>query len=391
MRQHPASASYDILGAGPAGLCLAIQLRRAFPKARLRVFEQNSPDATFGFGVVFSDGALDFLGRDDPDLLGLITPEMVRWQDMMLDHPTRQLVIDGIGFAAIGRLRLLELLQERARQLDIEIFYHQRLDNLDQLAGDQLAGDLLIGADGINSLVRLSDPAGFDSQTGQFDNRFAWFGAAMGFDQLTQTFRQIERGGQRLSLNAHHYQYAESGGAARSTFIVETDAASFAALGLEEMDEAASARLCAEIFAETLKGRPLLTNKSNWRRFPRLWCNKWVNGNKVLIGDAAHAAHFSVGSGTRLAFEDAIALAKSLQEADSLADGLDHFQQTRPPVAAKIVAAADRSASWYDRFDQHLGLPPLDFAEAYITRSGRVDRQRLAAISPKFAAQIELR
>ena len=303
----------------------------------------------------------------------------------MLDHPARQLVIDGIGFAAIGRLRLLELLQERARQLDIEIFYHQRLDNL-----DQLEGDLLIGADGIHSLVRLSDPAGFDSQTGQFDNRFAWFGAAMGFDQLTQTFRQIERDGQRLSLNAHHYQYAESGGAARSTFIVETDAASFAALGLEKMDEAASARLCAEIFAETLEGRPLLTNKSNWRRFPRLWCNKWVNGKKVLIGDAAHAAHFSVGSGTRLAFEDAIALAKTLQEADSLADGLEHFQQTRPPVAAKIVAAADRSASWYDRFDQHLGLPPLAFAEAYITRSGRVDRQRLAAISPKFAAQIEM-
>ena len=386
MKQHPAKASYDILGAGPAGLCLAIQLRRAFPQARLRVIEQNSPDATFGFGVVFSDGALDFLGRDDPELLRLITPEMARWQDMMLDHPDRSLVIDGIGFAAIGRLRLLTLLQTRARQLDIEIFYNQRLENL-----AQLDGDLLVGADGINSLVRLSDPAGFESQTGQFSNRFAWFGVAMGFPQLTQTFRQIERGGQRLSLNAHHYRYAETGGAAHSTFIVETDAASFAALDLEGMDEAASARLCAEIFAETLEGRPLLTNKSNWRRFPRLWCNKWVSGHKVLIGDAAHAAHFSVGSGTRLAFEDAIALTKSLQDADTLADGLEHFQQTRPPVAAKIVAAADKSASWYDQFDQHLKLSPLAFAEAYITRSGRVDRQRLAAISPKFAAQIEMR
>ena len=384
MRQHPAAASYDILGAGPAGLCLAIQLRRAFPDAGLRVIEQNAPQATFGFGVVFSDGALNFLGRDDPELLGLITPEMERWQDMMLDHPDGQIVIDGIGFAAIGRLKLLTLLKERAEQLNIEIVYHQRLDNL-----DQLEGDLLVGADGINSAVRQSDAAAFDCQTGQFSNHFAWFGAPLGFDQLTQTFRQIERAGKQISLNAHHYRYAKADQPAQSTFIVETDAASFAALGLAQLGEEDSARLCAEIFAETLQGHPLLTNKSQWRQFPRLWCNRWVACNKVLIGDAAHTAHFSVGSGTRLAFEDAIALTKSLQSADSLADALAHFQATRPPVAAKIVKAANKSASWYDQFDQHLGLSPLAFAEAYITRSGRVDRQRLAEISPKFAAQIE--
>lgn len=376
----PAKASYDILGAGPAGLCLAIQLRKAFPEARLRLYEQNAAAATFGFGVVFSDGALDFLGRDDPELLELVSPRMERWQDMMLDHPDGQVVIDGIGFAAIGRLTLLELLQARASQLDIAIDWQTRLDDL-----GQLDADVIIGADGIHSLVRQSDPDGFASETGQFSNYFAWFGTRHPFDQLTQTFRQFDHNGRKVSLNAHHYRYHAS----ESTFIVETDPASFAALGLDQMDEQASADICAGIFAETLKGQPLLINKSHWRQFPRLWCGQWVNGRRVVIGDAAHAAHFSIGSGTRLAFEDGIALAAALKASDDLDEGLAAFQASRPPVAAKIIEAANRSASWYDQFSQHLQLDPLAFAAAYITRSGRVDRKRLAQISPKFAAQID--
>ncbi len=365
----------EVVGGGPAGLYAATLIKQAMPDAVVRVTEQNPPDATFGFGVVFSDQALDFLRADDPETHALIAPHMERWRNMTLVHRGERVTIDGIGFAAIGRLHLLQLLQERARSVGVELRYDTHLAN-----ADDLEADLVIGADGLNSLVR-GDGTAFDASLDHFGNHFAWFGTTKAFDTLTQTFVETKGG----TMNAHHYRYQP----AMSTFIVECDPATFEAHGFAEMDEAETARACEAIFADTLDGHPLSANKSVWRRFPKLWCEHWVAGNRVLLGDAAHTAHFSIGSGTRLAMEDAIALAKALRENDDLPTALDAYQATRKPIAAKIVNAANTSAEWYDGFGAKMGLAPLDFGFDYITRSGRVDMDRLRSLSPGFMAAYE--
>ena len=368
----------EILGAGPAGLYTAILLKSAMPGTRVRVTEQNPADATFGFGVVFSDSALDFLRIDDPATHALITPAMQNWRDMTLSLRGERIVLDGIGFSAIGRLELLRLLQQRATELDVELRFDCRLESVDELARD---ADLLVGADGLNSQVRLSSEARFEPGREHCTNHFAWFGTPREFATLTQTFI---RSGEAV-LNAHHYRYAPG----MSTFIVECDAPAFDALGFADMDEHESAETCAVLFADTLEGAPLLVNQSQWRRFPRLWCRNWFADNRVILGDAAHTAHFSIGSGTRLALEDAIALVRALRECDSLQTALPEYQCQRQPVAEKIVTASVTSARWYDDFRRHMELDPIDFAFAYLSRSGRMDLERLRQISPAFVARYE--
>ena len=366
----------EIIGAGPAGLYTAILLKTALPQARVRVSEQNPADTTFGFGVVFSDQALDFLAADDPVTHALITPRMQRWRDMTLSLKGERVVLDGIGFSAIGRLELLRMLWQRARNSGVEIRYQQPVENT-----EPIEADLIVGADGLNSVLRNTDANAFAPTLEYFSNRFAWFGTPREFDTLTQTFIESPQG----VLNAHHYRYAPG----MSTFIVECDANSFASHGFADMDEEQSARVCAKLFAETLEDAPLLINKSHWRRFPRLWCECWAAGNRVLLGDAAHTAHFSIGSGTRLALEDAIALVKAIQDNRDLDSALVAYQQQRLPIARKIVDAAISSGSWYENFREHMRLSPLEFAYAYLTRSGRLDPERLRQIAPKFSAAYE--
>ncbi len=363
----------EIVGAGPAGLYSGILLKTAWPDAHVRVTEQNPADATFGFGVVFSDQALDFLAHDDPATHALITPRMERWRDMTLDVLGEHMTLDGIGFAAIGRLELLQILQRRAADVGVELRFDTLIDSV-----EDLDADLVVGADGLNSLVRRSDEAAFAPTLDHFANHFAWFGTPRAFPRLTQTFIDGPKG----PLNAHHYRYAPS----RSTFIVECDPRSFDAYGFADMDEHESARVCGELFFAVLDEAPLLTNRSHWRRFPRLWCERWVAGNRVLLGDAAHTAHFSIGSGTRLALEDAIALAKALQQESDLAAALAAYEVARQPIAKKLVDGANTSARWYDDFAAHLELPPFEFAYSYLTRSGRIDDARLRRLSPHFMA-----
>jgi len=363
----------EIIGAGPAGLYTAILIKSAMPRARVRVSEQNPADATFGFGVVFSDTALDFLRADDPETHALITPQMERWRNMTLSHAGQRVVLDGIGFSAIGRLELLQILQRRAAAADVELRFDRRIDSLEEL---EAGADLVVGADGLNSLLRQSDQPAFRPSLDYFDNHFAWFGTPRDFETLTQTFIRTDLG----ALNAHHYRYAPG----MSTFIVECDAESFAAQGFASMDETESAEVCSGLFADTLEGAPLVANKSQWRQFPRLWCDNWVCGKRVLLGDAAHTAHFSIGSGTRLALEDAIALSTALRHNERLDDALEDFQCRRQPVARKIVDAANTSARWYDDFAGRMELPAMEFAFSYLTRSGRVDMARLRELSPGF-------
>lgn len=369
-----------ILGAGPAGLYAAILLKKTRPDLEISVFEQNPPDATFGFGVVFSDQALSFLRADDADTADLIEPHMLRWNDIALNHKGEHIAIDGVGFAGIGRLEFLKLLQDRARSLGVEPQYNRRLESLDELP----AADIVIGADGLNSLLRNADARAFGETLFERSNYFVWYGAECEFDALTQTFIQTPHG----PMTAHHYAY----GPGRSTFIIEMSARTFERSGFAHMSEPQYREICAGLFAPVLGGAKLIDNNSHWRRFPDLSCTKWYKDNQVLVGDALHTAHFSIGSGTRLALEDVIALVRALKENDwSVEHALPAYQQVRAPILAKITAAARQSMAWYEEFGEHMELDPWPFALSYIRRAGRIDAARLRKMAPKFTAELEQR
>src|SRR5471032_1654695 len=367
-----------ILGAGPAGLYLGYLLKRRRPDADITIVEQNPADATFGFGVVFFDRALDFLREDDAETFAAITPQMEAWDDMTLVHRNERIAIDGIGFAAIGRLKLLQLLQAHVRSVGIEPHFGRAVASLDEFDGY----GLVVGADGVNSLVRKTFAEEFGANVVNLANRFAWFGTSQVYDTLTQTFRHTPIG----DFNAHHYRYAPG----RSTFIVEVDETTFARAGFEKMEDMESRALCEKVFADALEGKRLISNNSIWRRFPQVWNARWHHGKYVLIGDALRTAHFSIGSGTRLAMEDAIALDRALAaQHDDVAVALPAFEAARRPIVEKIVAGASASAAWYEHFAEHMELAPADFAMSYMMRSGRIDIDRLRKLSPRFVEQYE--
>jgi 2-polyprenyl-6-methoxyphenol hydroxylase-like FAD-dependent oxidoreductase len=357
-----------VAGAGPAGLYFSYLARRAHPDWRIRVLEQNPPDATFGFGVVFSDKALEFLQADDPDTYGAITPELEAWVDLHVVHRGERRVIDGIGFAAIGRLHFLRLMQRRAASVGVQ-------PEFGSAVGDISGYDLVVAADGANSAVRRT--ADFGTRITHCSNKFAWYGTPRRFEKLTQTFLRNEHG----TFNVHHYPHAPE----MSTFVVECDAATWERAGFAAMGEAETRAYLERVYAPVLQGAPLVSNKSIWRNFPNVRNDRWFAGNVVLIGDALRTAHFSIGSGTRLAMEDAIALVKAFERETSVEKALRAFEAARRPIVEKLVAAADASGAWYDRFPEHMNLSPRDFAWSYIQRSGRIDPDRLAKISPQFA------
>lgn len=367
-----------IVGAGPAGLHAAILIRQARPDAQIRVVEQNAATATFGFGVVFSDQAMAFLRDDDPDTADVVEPHMKHWEEIAIVHCGERIAIDGVGFAGIGRLELLKLLQKRAQSLGITPEYETRIEHPEALG----EVDLIIGADGLNSMVRQASPAAFGETITPRKNRFVWYGTSREFDALTQTFVETPHG----PMTAHHYSYATG----RATFIVEMTAATFEKSGFEQMDEPDYRAACEDHFADCLEGASLISNNSVWRRFPDLSCATWHHGNRTLVGDALHTAHFSIGSGTRLAMEDVIALVRALKASDwNVGTALPAYQAARQAILQKIVAAARRSSDWYEAFDKHMALDPLRFAASYIARAGRIDAKRLRRMAPRFAATLE--
>jgi len=362
-----------IAGAGPAGLYLAYLVKRRLPDWEVRVLEQNPRDSTFGFGVVFSERALEFLRADDPQTYERITPAMEAWTDITVVHRGTPVTIDGIGFSAIGRLKFLQLLRGQLEASGVTPLFDHALS-----PGEELGEyDLVVAADGANSTVRKT--ADFGTTIVPLTNKFAWFGTTRVFDTLTQTFVRNEMG----AFNAHHYRHSPS----MSTFVFECDAATWTRAGFERMDEAATLAYGERVFADALQGHKLVSNKSIWRNFPNVRNARWSVGNTVLIGDAQRTAHFSIGSGTRLAMEDAIALAKALAEfKNDIPGALASFEAARRPIVEKLLAGADASGAWYERFPVHMQLAPRDFAWSYIQRSGRIDPEKLRKIAPKFVA-----
>ncbi|KAB2916679.1 MAG: monooxygenase [Hyphomicrobiaceae bacterium] len=364
-----------VLGGGPGGLYFASMWKDRHPRDEVQLFEQNPAGATWGFGVVFSDRALEFLREDDPETVDLISPHMETWRDITIAHRRETITIDGIGFSAIGRLELLKLLQKRALAVGVDCRFEMPIRTVDELAGF----DLIVAADGVNSLVRRAFEGDFGFSLSYLANKFIWYGTTRRFDTLTHTFVETDAG----SFNAHHYRYAP----AMSTFLVECDRPTWLRAGFDKMSEEETRRFCEGVFAKTLQGSPLVSNRSFWRSFPWIWNERWSFRNMVLIGDSLRTAHFSIGSGTRLALEDALALVKALQvEPADVPAGLARYEATRRPIVEKLVAASRRSGLWYERFADHMQLAPLELAMSYITRSERIDADRLRSMSPGFMA-----
>src|SRR6201996_27426 len=333
-----------VIGGGPGGLYFAYLWKRRHPEAQVELFEQNPQGATWGFGVVFSEAALEFLRADDPDTVDAISPRMESWKNITLNLRGENVEIDGIGFSSIGRLELLTILQRRAHDVGVAARYETSVTSLDQFAGY----DLIVAADGLNSLVRRSFEGDFGFSISYSTNKFAWYGTTKTFATLSQTFVTTDRG----AFNAHHYRYLPD----MSTFLVECDRATWEHYGFAYKDADQSKAICEEVFAEVLGGGMLISNKSVWRNFPWIWNERWFFKNMVLIGDALHSAHFSIGSGTRLAIEDSIALAKALEAEAHVATALARYEAARKPIVKKLVTAARTSADWYEHFAAHMAL-----------------------------------
>jgi 2-polyprenyl-6-methoxyphenol hydroxylase-like FAD-dependent oxidoreductase len=366
-----------VLGGGPGGLYFSYLWKKRHPDARIDLFEQNAAGATWGFGVVFSEQALEFLRADDPDTVDAITPRMESWKNITLNLRGESVEIDGVGFSSIGRLDLLGILQACVSSVGVTPRYETPVVSIEQLTGY----DLIVAADGLNSLVRRGFEGDFGTSLSYSANKFAWYGTTKRFETLSQTFVKTNLG----TFNAHHYRYSPT----MSTFLVECDLPTWQRYGFAGKAVDESRAICEQVFAATLDGHGLVSNKSVWRNFPWIWNERWSFKNMVLIGDALHSAHFSIGSGTRLAIEDAITLTKALEAERDVAVALGRYQSERQPIVKKLVTAARTSAEWYEKFPEHMQLDLMDFAYSYITRSGRIDDARLRAMSPAFMARYE--
>lgn len=368
-----------ILGAGPAGLAFAALMKRQDPAHDVVIFERSPRGATWGFGVVFSDRALEFLRADDDTLYQLLTPHLETWPNITIVHGHTRVPLAGNGFAAIGRLQLLTLMIEHAEALGVRMRFETDITSLDQLG----EADLVVAADGAFSRLRADREGAFGTTIDWRPNQFIWYGTTKAFDSLTLTFRPTEWG----VFCAHHYRYTGD----RSTFLVELQADTWERAGCAALNPEDTMRLCERVFAEDLEGHPILSNHSHWRNFPAIWNTHWSAGNVVLLGDALRTAHFSIGSGTRLAMEDAIALAKALRACEyQVSAALAQFQRLRMPPMKKIWDAANVSLRWYERMDERFATrSPVEFAYDYLTRTGRVDHAEVRRRDPALAAAYE--
>ncbi|WP_114377764.1 bifunctional salicylyl-CoA 5-hydroxylase/oxidoreductase [Elioraea thermophila] len=364
-----------IIGGGPAGLYFAILFKRDWPNADVLVVERNAPDDTFGFGVVFSDQTLETIEDADPETFAAIAQEFAWWDDIAIHFKGEVFRIGGNGFCGLSRVRLLQILQQRARRLGVRLEFRREAS-----PEDFPDADLIVASDGINSAVRTRFADHFEPEVDLRPNRFAWMGSTRSLDAFHFFFRETEYG----IFIAHCYQYEANA----STWVLETDPETFARAGLAESDEAESARFLEGVFAFELAGHRLRTNRSIWRRFPMIRCARWVKDNVVLLGDAKASAHFSIGSGTKLAMEDAIALHRAFAAGGGVAAALARFEETRREEVEKTQHAADVSLVWFEHVRRFWGFRPIQFAFGLMTRSKAITYDNLELRAPDFVRRV---
>lgn len=368
----------NIIGGGPSGLYFGLLMKKANPAHDIAIYERNAPDSTFGWGVVFSGKTLSNLLAADVESHDRITAGFALWDNVDVVHRTEKISVHGNRFSGIARIDLLNILQQRCREVGIELRFHEEVADIGALAQDC---DLLVGADGINSTVRANYAAQFEPDLSLARNRYIWFGTHQLFHGLTLTFRESADG----VFAAHSYKFNRD----TSTFIVECDEATWDAAGFAGMNDAETRRYLEAVFAHDLGGHELLSNNSKWINFVNVRNGHWHYRNVVLLGDALHTAHFSIGSGTKLALEDSIALAEAFRTHPQVPDALAEFERNRRPVIEDYQAAARDSLEWFEHARDYMHLTPYELAYSLMTRSGKIDLENLRRRDPQFIEAYE--
>jgi anthraniloyl-CoA monooxygenase len=369
----------NIIGGGPAGMYFAILMKKADAAHDITVYERNGPDDTFGWGVVFSGKTLANLRAADEESHAEITRNFAAWDNVDVVHRGEKISIHGNSFSGIERLQLLKILQSRCEQLGIELFFRIEIDDVDFVREDC---DLLVAADGVNSTARKQYAHLLHPSLDIRPNRYIWYGTRQLFHGLTLTFRQNRAG----VFAAHSYKFNKT----LSTFIIECDPETWDVAGFGSMSDEDTRHYLEEVFAVDLAGQPLLSNNSKWINFLLVKNANWSFENAVLLGDALHTAHFSIGSGTKLALEDSIALFDCVRKHENIQDALKEFEATRKPVIEAYQVAAHDSMRWFEDARDYMQLSPIELAYSLMTRSGRVDREDLKRRDPEFMASYEM-
>jgi anthraniloyl-CoA monooxygenase len=383
------------LGGGPAGLYFGLLMKLQDPNNDVVVVERNRPYDTFGWGVVFSDATMDNLRQADSVSAATIGNAFNRWDDVEVHFKGEAVRSGGHGFIGIGRKKLLNILQARCEEVGVQLVFGQYVED-DQEIARKYGADLVLASDGLNSLVRKRYADTFRPDIDTRKCRFVWLGTKKMFDAFNFIFVQTEHGW----FQAHAYRFEDG----TSTFIVETPEETWKAAGIDQMSQEEGIAYCEKLFAPYLDGHPLISNASHlrgsaiWIQFPRVICERWVHWNDidgkrvpvVLMGDAAHTAHFSIGSGTKLALEDAIELARTLKKVDGpLEAALEHYEAVRSVEVLKIQNAARNSTEWFENVARYAGLEPEQFAYSLLTRSQRISHENLRVRDPKWLESYE--
>ncbi len=367
------------IGGGPAGLYFAILMKKAFPDAAIEVVERNRPEDTFGFGVVFSDETLAGFAEEDPETYAEITANFIHWRDIRTWYRGDSTLSTGHGFSALSRKKLLLILQRRARELGVALSFEREIEDLGAFA----EADLVLGADGANSTVRRLLEDRFRPTIDWRECKFCWLGADLKLPEFTFVFEETEHG----LFQVHAYPFDET----TSTWIVECREEVWKRAGLDAASEEETVAFCEELFAPYLGGRRLIANRSIWRSFPTVQCETWHHGNVVLLGDAAHTAHFSIGSGTKLAMEDAAALVEAfrLHGTADVPRALAAYEDARWVDVAKFQRAAQTSLEWFEHSARYLGQDPLQFTFNLMTRSKRITYDNLRERDPALIERVD--